>query len=125
MFQAVPNPAAEDFARRVFEAFNVIEVVVIKALDQRLARTLYLTEVHDPAGMGIGFAAYIDAQLEGMTVQSRALVPRGHIREPVRGLKVKVLVDFHAAVLQRVARFAAQHGLRCRSEFYRAPGVGS
>src|SRR5690554_2499727 len=71
--QPVPDPHRQSLAGGILQALDVIQVMMVQLLVQRLERGLDVGEVHDPARVRAGFAR--DAQLdpERMTVQARAL----------------------------------------------------
>ncbi|MCY1308293.1 hypothetical protein D9M71_704640 [compost metagenome] len=94
-FELLPDPFGEDFAGGVFQAGDLIEVVVVELLVERLEDGLEFGEVADPAGIGIGLTLDIDGHAEGVAVQAAALVAGRHVREPVRGFEDEFLEDFH------------------------------
>ena len=83
-------------AGRIFQPGDVVEVVVVQTVVQRLERLLDVGEVHHPAGVRTEFARQVDLDPERMPVQARALVAFGHVRQPVGGLEGEDLEDIHA-----------------------------
>ena len=90
-----PEPLGDDFAGGIFQAGNVIEVVVIQLLIERLEDLLDLGEVTDPAGVGIDLAFDVDGDAEGVAVQPSAFVPGGDVGEAMGGLENKLFEQFH------------------------------
>lgn len=97
--EALPDPAGEDFAGGVFEAWDVVEVIVIKLFVERTEGGVEVGEVADPAGGCADVAADVDLDTEGMAVQARAFMARGNVGELVRGFEAEFFEDVHA--LQR------------------------
>lgn len=93
--ESVPDPACEDFACRVLESGDVVEVVVIELLVQRLERGLEVGEVADPANGFIYLAAQMDLHAEGMAVQPSASVAGWNIGQLVSCLEAKFFEDLH------------------------------
>ena len=91
----MPYPAGDVFAGRVFQAWDVIKVVVIQPIIDGLEGALDVAEVHDPASGFHGIAADYEAHMEGVSVQSGTLVSLGNIGQAMGCLEVKFLVDFH------------------------------
>lgn len=63
-FEFLPDPLGQNFTRRVFQAGNVVQIVVIQALVQRLEDRLDFREVANPAGVRVDIAAQVDGDLE-------------------------------------------------------------
>jgi hypothetical protein len=94
-FQLVPDPLGEDLAGRIFQAWDVIQVVVIKALIQRFEDRLDLGKVTNPASVRIYITGQMNTDLKGVTVQAAALVALRNMRQPVRRLKRKLFENIH------------------------------
>lgn len=109
--ELVPDPSTQVFARWVLETFNLVEVVVVQLIDDRLAGRLDVAEVHDPAAVLAWFTFDIDTKLKGVPMQALALVARRHIRQPVGRLKMEVLENFHS---HRPKQWRYVHGSRGR-----------
>ena len=77
--EPLPDPAREDFAGWIFEAGNVVEVVVIELQVQGLERCLEVGEVPNPADGFIYLSADVNLNAKGMAVEPRASVTRGNI----------------------------------------------
>ena len=69
-FEALPDPAGEDFAGGVFEAGDVVEVVVVELVVERAEGGVEVGEVADPAEGGVDVAADVDFDAEGVAVQA-------------------------------------------------------
>src|SRR5262249_25212959 len=82
-------------ARRILEAFDFVEIVVIQLQTQRLERLGYLGVVHEPAFFVVHFAAHRDFAHKGMPVKPKALVTWLHTRQPMRGLEPELLHELN------------------------------
>ena len=49
-FEPLPNPAGDILAGWIFQACDVVEIVVVQLIVEGLEGGLEVTEVHDPAG---------------------------------------------------------------------------
>src|SRR5258707_15459308 len=86
---ALPDVARQDFARRVLEPGYLVQIVVVELFVERRPHAVELAEVDEPSRFGIHRSLDGELDLEAMTVQARALVPLGHVREAVRRLETK------------------------------------
>src|SRR5262249_46828349 len=89
--EPLPDPTCQILARRILEAFDFVEIVVIQLQTQRLERLGYLGVVHEPAFFDVHLAAHRDFAHKGMSVKTKALVTRVHARQPMRGLEPELL----------------------------------
>lgn len=105
--ELVPDPYRQSFAGRIFEALDLVEIMVIKAVVHGLESGLDIGEVHYPAGLSIDVAADVQLDTEGMTVQARAFVSGRNIGQPVR--------RFEGEDFENVHRWALRIGL-CRTQ---------
>lgn len=94
-FEAFPDPVGEDFTGRVFEAWDVVEVIVIELFVERTEGGVEVGEVADPAGGCADVAADVDFDAEGMAVQARAFVAWWDVGELVRGFEAEFFEDLH------------------------------
>ncbi len=79
-FQVLPDPPGEVLASRVVEPFNLVEVVMIEHLLERLEGCLDIGEVHDHAADWVDVATDVDFEAIGVAVQTAALVsPRRRV----------------------------------------------
>ena len=92
----VPDELGQHFTGRVFQAGNVVQVVVVQTLVQRLEDRLDFREVTDPAGMRVEVATEVQRHLERVTVQAPALVAVRDVGQAVGGLEGKFFEDFHS-----------------------------
>src|SRR5690606_20965889 len=90
-----PDPDCQALAGRVLQSLDLVEVMVVEPFEQRPERRLDVAEVHYPAAVGARFAGHVHLDHERMPVQPRALVPRRHVRQPVRSLEGEGLEDVH------------------------------
>ena len=93
--ESVPDPAGEIFTGRVLQPGDVVEIVVIEHLEQRLECGLEVGEVHHPTQLRVERAFDMDLDLEGMAVQPRALVRGRQVGQAMCCLDAKGLGDFH------------------------------
>lgn len=93
--EPLENPPGEHLAGRVFQALDVIEVTVIKLVVERSESRLDVGEVHNPTQGGVRLATDVDFHAERMTVQTRALVARRHVRQAMGGLDREDFEDMH------------------------------
>ncbi len=89
------DPFGEVFAGRIFQSWNVIQVVVIESFIQGLEDRLDFGEITDPADMGIDFAFKVDSDAEGMAVQPSTFMTLWNMRQEVGRLKRKFFKNFH------------------------------
>ncbi|KQQ59841.1 hypothetical protein ASF84_03735 [Pseudomonas sp. Leaf127] len=89
-----PYPLRQVFTGRVFQTGNVIEIVVIQALIQRLEDRFYLGKIPDPAGMRINRTRQMDADPERVPMQAPALMTFRDVGKAVCGLESKFLENF-------------------------------
>jgi len=61
-------------------------------------------EIHHPSQLGIRLAVHVNFDTEGMTMQPRAFVPLGHVRQTMGGFDLENFEDMHAAMLPAPAR---------------------
>ena len=94
-FETLPDPAGEDFAGWVFEAGDVVEVVVVELIVERTEGSVEVGEVTDPAECFVEVAADVDFDAEGMAVQARALVAGGNVGQLVCGFEAELFKYFH------------------------------
>lgn len=94
--ELLPDPDRKAFAGGVFQPFDIVEIVVVQAVVDRLEGGLDVAEIHDPSGLGAGFAADMQLHPEGVPVQARAFVPMRHVGKPVRGFEREDFEDIHA-----------------------------
>jgi len=91
--RTLPDPAGQILAGGVFQAGNVIEVVVIELIENRFECRFDISEINHPTGMCIDFVSHINSDLKAVPVQTSAFMSIRHIRQPVRGLKMKLLIN--------------------------------
>lgn len=94
----LPDPLGQDFAGRILQARDIVQIVVIQALVQRLEDRLDLREVANPAGMRVDIAREMDGNLERVAMQAPALVPFGDVGQAMGGLESEFLEYFHGVL---------------------------
>ena len=103
---ARPDPTCQVLAGGIFQARNLVQQLMIDALEHRLKRCAYLGEIHHPPGMRIDRARNVQLDAKGMPMQARALVPRRHIRQAMSGFDGEGAKDLHAVRLKLPRRDA-------------------
>ncbi len=95
--EAIPQPAGEDLARRVLQALDVVQVVVIKPGEERRPRVVQPLVVDEPARLLVHLARHRHLDAIAVTVQLGALVARRHPGQPVGGFEPELLheADLH------------------------------
>jgi hypothetical protein len=93
--QATPYPDDQILAGWVLKALNLVQVVMIEALEKRRKDRVDLSEVQDPALRLPGLALDGDDDLERMAVQSATTMPGGRVGQVVRGLNLEATSDLH------------------------------
>jgi hypothetical protein len=68
---------------------------MIELFVKRSKRRLDVCEVRHPSGVDADIAANMHFQPERVTMNPRALVTRGHIRQAMGGFEPQFPVDFH------------------------------
>lgn len=94
----MPDPFGENFASRIFQPGNFIQIIMVKLLIERLKNGFYLGEVTDPAGIWIDFTLDIDSHAKRMAMQAPAFMAVGDVREAMSGLENKFFEQFHLRV---------------------------
>src|SRR5512132_1518833 len=88
--QAIPDPAGEQLARRVLEAGEVVQVVVIELGVERGPGVVEVAVVEEPAGLLVHGAGDGDLDFEAVAVEARALVAGGDLGEQVSRLEAEL-----------------------------------
>ena len=99
--ETIPDPDCQTLARGVLKPFDLVQVAMVDLIEDRAKCGFDVGKVHDPPGMFTEFAGDVDFDAEGVTVQSRTLVPVRHIRQPVRRFDRENLEDVHSTILLR------------------------
>src|SRR2546426_295800 len=93
--QPRPNPSRQILACRVLQALNLVEVVMVELLVQRLKCALDVSKVHYPTAVPIDGATNVDLHPERVPMQSSALMIVGDVRQAMRSLNGECLERFH------------------------------
>lgn len=96
MLQSPPYPYRKIFARGIFEAGDVVQVVVIELAMQRFEGGREVGEILHPAARRRDVAAHAHFDFEGVAVQTPALVRLGHVRQAMSRFDGENLEYFHA-----------------------------
>ena len=78
-------------ARGVLKTWDLIQVVVIELLTERLPDVVDDVVVDEPARFRVHGSCDRELDLEGMAMQSLALVPRRHVRQAMGGFEAELL----------------------------------
>ena len=97
--QGLPDPLRKPLAGGIFQARNLVEVAMVKLLEDRREGLLDVGKVHDPPQVRIGFAAHMHFDPERVAVQARAFVRCRDMRKPVRRFDLKDLEDVHGGAV--------------------------
>lgn len=97
-----PDPTRQDLAGRIIEAFDLVQVVVVEAKTERLARFPDVCEIDDPAELGVLLALDANPNPIRVAMQALALVAVGQIRKQVRGLETELFPDLHRSGILRI-----------------------
>src|ERR1035438_2301203 len=113
---ALPHPRREELAGRVLEARQLIQVVVVEERVERRPRVVEELVVYEPAGARVDRARHGELDPKAVPMESRALVPRGHLREPMGRLEAELVhePDVHGNHAGRI-----QRGVRVRGHVHR------
>ena len=95
-YETIPDPARQVLAGGVLKAFDLIEVVVVEAIVERLERTRDVRKIDDPARLVIDRTFDVDCHAVRVAVESGALVTFRDIREAVCCLESELLEDLHS-----------------------------
>ena len=90
-----PNPARQNLAGRVLEAFNLVQIVMIQLLPNRFADIPNVGEINDPTELRIELSLYANTNPVRVPVQTLALVPVRNVRQQVRRLETELSPDLH------------------------------
>jgi hypothetical protein len=96
--QAIPDPFREDFAGGVVEPFDLVEVVVVEAGQERGEGARQLAEVLNPTRFFPDRSVHVHSDPVGVSVQACTLMARGYVREPVGRLEGELPEDLHSVV---------------------------
>ena len=113
--EALPDPAGDIFTGWIFQAFYLVEVVVVQLVVDRFKAFLHLPKVHYPAAGLWCSAANRQSHVKRMSVQTGAFMPLGNIGQAMCRLEVKFLVDFHAVHRAVRASSGLDRALRIRA----------
>jgi hypothetical protein len=91
--ELVPDPSREDFARRVLETRDVVEVTVVEPVVNGRPDFVEDAEIDEPAGVRVHRAKGGDLDLERMAVEPCALVPFGDLWKPMSGLEAELVYE--------------------------------
>jgi len=93
------DPLGEILTGWIFQTWDIVQIVMIQALVQRLEDRFDFREITDPADMSVHFAFQVDRDTKRMAVQSPAFMALWYMRKEVRGFKRKFFKNFHQSTL--------------------------
>ena len=102
--QLIPNPFGQALAGRVVQAWDVVQIVMVQLVVQRLEGALHIGKVHHPAHLRVQRTADMQLYPERMAVQAGALMAFRHIRQAVGGFEREGLEDVHGMRLRLMSR---------------------
>jgi hypothetical protein len=73
-------PFSQVFTGRVFQSWNVIQIVMVEPLIERLEDRFDFRKITYPADMGINLAFKVNGNAERVAVQTSAFVPLWDVR---------------------------------------------
>ena len=94
-FDLLPNPLGQHLAGRIFQAGDVIQVVVVELLVDRFENRLDLGEVTNPTGIGVDFTFDINGGSKGVTMQAAAFVAFRYVGQAMGRLEDELFEQFH------------------------------
>ena len=95
----MPDPLGENFAGRILQSRNFIEIIMVQLLIEWLEDGFYLGEITNPAGIWIDFTLDIDRNAKRVAMQTPAFVTVRDVRESMGGLEDKLFEQFHCVSL--------------------------
>lgn len=78
------NPLCQAFAGGVLQPWNIVQIVVVEQIEQRLEGPLHIGKIHHPAFRLLNLSADMDLDPERVSVQARAFVAGRKIRQAMR-----------------------------------------
>ena len=91
----------ENFAGRIFQTRDVVQVVMVKLIIQGLKRVLQVSKIHHPPLVCHQWAFNVHRNAKAVAVQPTALVCGWHIRQAVRRFKRELAKNFHSFLVVR------------------------
>jgi hypothetical protein len=100
-FEAIPNPEGDVFTGRVFEAGNLVEIMVVEFFPERFEHVGDVGVIHDPAELWVARAFHHDFSAEAVAVQAAAFVRFGQVRQEVRCFELESFSEFEIHRIER------------------------
>ena len=92
-----PDPTRQLLARRIFETFDLVQIVVVESPPYRLEGFGDVGEIDDPSKAGIQRALDVYTHAKRVTVKPLALVPLRDVWKQVRRFECELFPDLHLA----------------------------
>lgn len=89
--QPLPYPPRNMLARRILQPRHLVQKPMVQLLLQRPKLRLQIPKIHQPPRPRVHRPAHHHLHPKRMPVQPRTLMPRRHLRQTMRRLKVKFL----------------------------------
>jgi hypothetical protein len=87
--ETVPNPDSQVFACGIFEATDLVQVMMVELFEQGSESFHNIGVIHDPAEMRVAFSFHDDFGAEAVTVKTAAFMVFGHMRQEMGRFKLK------------------------------------
>ncbi len=91
------NPNGDVLRRRIFEAGDLVQAMMIELREQRPERLFDREEIDDEAGRRIDRSFELEFDAIGMAVHVAAAMRRRDVGQEMRGLEGKGLGDLHGS----------------------------
>ncbi len=95
----MPDPASQVFAGGILEANDLVQVVMIELIIQRLKNLPQFGEVHHPTAVFTNIPTDVDLNVKGMPVNAGAFVASGNMGQVVSGLHLEYSEDVHRRIV--------------------------
>ena len=95
--QLLENPLRQTLAGGIFQTRNVVQVIVVQLVEQRLKRALDVGKIHHPALRLDEFATEVKFDAKRMAMQPRALVAGRQIGQAMCRFNRKDFEDIHGS----------------------------
>src|SRR5829696_5249427 len=89
-----PDPSGEVLAGGILEPGNLVQIIMIQAVEDWLEGRRDIRVIHKPSKFRIAFACHDNFDDKTVAVQTAALMGFGQIRQEVCGFELKVFAEF-------------------------------
>ena len=77
------NPFRKYLGCRIFETFNLIQIIMVKHIVKRLPGTRYLRKIYDHTRIRVHIPGHNHIDLIAVTMETATFMPGRHAREPM------------------------------------------